>query len=84
MALWLSAAEGHSYAEVATILETTEKSVKALVHRGRCALVAALRAAESTTVEVSGHGAMQALGDRREAHGAHGSQGSRGTGGRKP
>ncbi len=39
MALWLSAAEGHSYAEVAAILETTEKSVKALVHRGRSALV---------------------------------------------
>ncbi len=39
MALWLSAAEGHSYAEVAQILETTEKSVKALVHRGRTALV---------------------------------------------
>jgi DNA-directed RNA polymerase specialized sigma24 family protein len=39
MALWLSAAEGHSYAEVALILETTEKSVKALVHRGRAALV---------------------------------------------
>ena len=39
IALWLSAAEGHSYAEVALILETTEKSVKALVHRGRAALV---------------------------------------------
>jgi len=40
MALWLSAAEGHSYAEVASILDTTEKSVKALVHRARAALVA--------------------------------------------
>ena len=39
VALWLSAAEGHSYAEVAQILETTEKSVKALVHRGRTALI---------------------------------------------
>ena len=39
IALWLSAAEGHSYAEVAQVLETTEKSVKALVHRGRSALV---------------------------------------------
>ena len=39
MALWLSAAEGHSYAEVASILDTTEKSVKALVHRARVALV---------------------------------------------
>ncbi len=39
MALWLSAAEGHSYAEVAAILDTTEKSVKALVHRARSALI---------------------------------------------
>jgi len=47
LALWLSAAEGHSYAEVAGILDTTEKSVKALVHRGRSALVAALQRAEA-------------------------------------
>lgn len=40
-ALWLSAVEGFSYAEVASQLETTEKSVKALVHRARSALVAA-------------------------------------------
>ncbi len=40
MALWLSAVEGMSYAEVALALETTEKSVKALVHRARVALVA--------------------------------------------
>lgn len=39
MALWLSAAEGHTYAEVASILDTSEKSVKALVHRARVALV---------------------------------------------
>jgi RNA polymerase sigma-70 factor (ECF subfamily) len=38
IALWLSAVEGLSYAEVATSLETSEKSVKALVHRARCAL----------------------------------------------
>jgi RNA polymerase sigma-70 factor (ECF subfamily) len=38
MALWLSAVEGMSYAEVASVLETTEKSVKALVHRARVAL----------------------------------------------
>jgi RNA polymerase sigma-70 factor (ECF subfamily) len=37
-ALWLSAVEGLSYAEVAMTLETTEKSVKALVHRARSAL----------------------------------------------
>ena len=38
IALWLSAVEGLSYAEVAASLETSEKSVKALVHRARCAL----------------------------------------------
>jgi RNA polymerase sigma-70 factor (ECF subfamily) len=37
-ALWLSAVEGLSYAEIAETLETTEKSVKALVHRARSAL----------------------------------------------
>jgi RNA polymerase sigma-70 factor (ECF subfamily) len=37
-ALWLSAVEGFSYAEVARTLETTEKSVKSLVHRARQAL----------------------------------------------
>lgn len=37
-ALWLAAVEGLSYAEVATLLETTERSVKALVHRARTAL----------------------------------------------
>lgn len=39
-ALWLSAVEGFSYAEVAEQLDTTEKSVKALVHRARSALAA--------------------------------------------
>lgn len=38
VALWLSAVDGLSYAEVAVSLETSEKSVKALVHRARCAL----------------------------------------------
>ena len=37
-ALWLTAVEGLSYAEVASTLETSEKSVKALVHRARRAL----------------------------------------------
>ncbi len=37
-ALWLCAVEGFSYAEIAESLETTEKSVKALVHRARVAL----------------------------------------------
>jgi RNA polymerase sigma-70 factor (ECF subfamily) len=40
-ALWLTAVEGLSYAEVAHSLETTEKSVKALVHRARASLAAA-------------------------------------------
>lgn len=44
-ALWLSAVEGLSYAEIAESLETTEKSVKALVHRARCALSEKLGAA---------------------------------------
>jgi len=39
-ALWMSAVEGFSYAEVARALETTETSVKALVHRARSALAA--------------------------------------------
>lgn len=39
MAIWLTAVEGMSYAEVASVLETTEKSVKALVHRARVTLV---------------------------------------------
>ena len=39
VALWLAAAEGHTYAEVADILDTTEKSVKSLVHRARASLV---------------------------------------------
>jgi RNA polymerase sigma-70 factor (ECF subfamily) len=37
-ALWLAAVEGLSYAEVASALETSESSVKALVHRARTAL----------------------------------------------
>ncbi|HIG70303.1 MAG TPA: sigma-70 family RNA polymerase sigma factor [Myxococcales bacterium] len=44
MAIWLSAVEGMSYAEVAETLETSEKSVKALVHRARSALVENVRA----------------------------------------
>lgn len=38
-ALWLCAVEGLSYAEIAEALQTTQKSVKALVHRARAALV---------------------------------------------
>ncbi len=43
-ALWLAAVEGLSYAEVAAALDTTEKSVKALVHRARSALAQRLPA----------------------------------------
>jgi RNA polymerase sigma-70 factor (ECF subfamily) len=45
MALWLTAVEGFSYAEVAGALETTEKSVKALVHRARSTLASRMRPA---------------------------------------
>jgi RNA polymerase sigma-70 factor (ECF subfamily) len=41
-ALWLAAVEGQSYAEVAAALDTSEKAVKALVHRARAALAEAL------------------------------------------
>lgn len=40
-ALWLCAVEGLSYAEIGEALGATEKSVKALVHRGRVGLVEA-------------------------------------------
>jgi RNA polymerase sigma-70 factor (ECF subfamily) len=40
-ALWLRAVEGLSYAEVAQALETSEQSVKALIHRARVALARA-------------------------------------------
>ena len=48
-ALWLTAVEGYSYAEVAKQLETSEKSVKALVHRGRSALADRLRRTDGGT-----------------------------------
>jgi RNA polymerase sigma-70 factor (ECF subfamily) len=38
LALWLSAVEGQSYAEVARALDVSEKAVKALVHRARVSL----------------------------------------------
>jgi len=46
MALWLSAVEGQSYAEVALALGTTDKSVKSLVHRARSTLAARLNRGE--------------------------------------
>ena len=48
LALWLSAVEGQSYAEVAEVLGTTDKSVKSLVHRARSTLAARLRSREET------------------------------------
>jgi RNA polymerase sigma-70 factor (ECF subfamily) len=45
-ALWLAAVEGQSYAEVAAALDTSEKAVKALVHRARVALTEALAGVE--------------------------------------
>ena len=45
-ALWLTAVEGLSYAEVAEALEATEKSVKALVHRARASLAERLQGNE--------------------------------------
>jgi RNA polymerase sigma-70 factor (ECF subfamily) len=44
-ALWLAAVEGLPYAEVAQALETSESSVKALVHRARVALAEQLSSA---------------------------------------
>jgi len=37
-ALWLAAVEGHSYAEIAAVLDAAPSSVKALVHRARANL----------------------------------------------
>ncbi|TMA22858.1 MAG: sigma-70 family RNA polymerase sigma factor [Deltaproteobacteria bacterium] len=45
-ALWLAAVEGQSYAEVAAAIGTSEKAVKALVHRARAALAEALAGLE--------------------------------------
>lgn len=47
MAIWLTAVEGMTYAEVAAALETTEKSVKSLVHRARVAIAARLAETEA-------------------------------------
>jgi RNA polymerase sigma-70 factor (ECF subfamily) len=52
LAIWLTAVEGMSYAEVAEALEASEKSVKALVHRARVALVAGAAADEAKADKV--------------------------------
>ena len=49
-ALWLAAVEGLPYAEVARALETSESSVKALVHRARVALAEQLANARANLV----------------------------------
>ncbi len=50
MALWLSAVEGLSYAEIARALETSDKSVKSLVHRARATLVERMPQGRSSAV----------------------------------
>lgn len=62
-ALWLAAVDGLSYAEVAKALETSESSVKALVHRARVALAAQLANARSK-VESAPAGALARGGCR--------------------
>jgi len=47
-ALWLAAVDGLPYAEVAAALETSESSVKALVHRARVALAEELASAQES------------------------------------
>jgi len=49
-ALWLCAVEGLAYAEAAQALVTSEKSVKALVHRARVALAKQVPGVHSTSV----------------------------------
>lgn len=46
-ALWLTAVDGMSYVEVASVLDTTEKSIKALVHRARSSLAQRMGNAEA-------------------------------------
>ncbi len=50
-ALWLTAVEGHSYKEIAEILETSIKSVKSLVHRARSTLVDRMASETDATAE---------------------------------
>lgn len=65
MALWLSAVEGQSYAEIAAALGTTDKSVKSLVHRARAGLAGKLllRGASATSRAAGreGEGEMDGL-----------------------
>ncbi len=49
-ALWLAIVEGYSYAEVATVLETSTASVKSLVHRARAQLADQIQAEDETSI----------------------------------
>lgn len=50
-ALWLSTVEGHSYAEVAEILETSTASVKSLIHRARATIADRISDATKSATE---------------------------------
>jgi RNA polymerase sigma factor (sigma-70 family) len=52
-ALWLSAVEGHSYAEIVEVLETSTQSVKSLIHRARVAIADRVDAALSGSAATS-------------------------------
>jgi len=51
-ALWLSTVEGHSYAEVAAVLETSTASVKSLIHRARATIADRISDATTSATEV--------------------------------
>ena len=50
-ALWLAAVEGHSYAEIAEVLDASPQSVKALIHRARATLADRMAASSPATEE---------------------------------
>ena len=52
-ALWLSAVEGNSYAEIAEILETSTQSVKSLIHRARATLADRMSRAKAPAEEAT-------------------------------
>ena len=51
-ALWLSTVEGHSYADVADVLEISTASVKSLIHRARATIADRISAANRPAREV--------------------------------
>ena len=66
MALWLCAVEGMSYAEIALSLDTTQKSVKALIHRARVAWVETELESESESERMQEHQQEQKMETRKE------------------